>query len=182
MKRILLVLLIGGLCFSCIPLRIAPRIEDYKISQGKKFKRGLPKRQLFLFQDPKEATAFYNFVNSKFQLGDENVMDDVPFTIAQDQYFFSFYEIQIPTKHINFFPLLFDSFFNAALNIQEGEERDPEEIRKDNYYIGIEVYSDFEEDCLLENSLSRTVVLKYLRNLKNEYLVTQQNHEVLFKQ
>ncbi|SHI30014.1 hypothetical protein SAMN04487911_10117 [Arenibacter nanhaiticus] len=142
----------------------------------------MPKRQLFLFQDPKEANAFYKYVDTKFRLEGENVMDDVPFTIAQNQYFFSFYEIQIPTKHINLFPLLFDHFFNAALKIQEGVERDPEEMGKENYYIGIEVYSDFEEDCLRENSLSRTVVLKYLRNLKNEYLVTHQYHEVLFKQ
>jgi len=32
---------------SCIPLRIAPTIEDYKITEGKKFKRSLPKQEMF---------------------------------------------------------------------------------------------------------------------------------------
>ena len=54
-------------------------------------------------------------------------------------------------------------------------------IRKDNWYIAIEVYTDFEKDCLLENSLSRAAVLKYLRSLKKEYLTTHNYNETVFK-
>ena len=62
---IILVLLIFS---SCIPLRIAPNIDDYKIKVAKKFKRKLPKTNAFIFEDPKEADAFYNYINIKYNL------------------------------------------------------------------------------------------------------------------
>lgn len=55
MKKQLLVVILVIVVQSCIPLPIAPNIEDYKITKGKKFKRSLPKRQMFIFEDIKEA-------------------------------------------------------------------------------------------------------------------------------
>ena len=89
MKKQLLVVILAIVVHSCIPLRIAPNIEDYKITKGKKFKRSLPKRQMFIFEDSKEAQEFYNYVNTKFQLDHVDVYDNVPFTILDKQYFFS---------------------------------------------------------------------------------------------
>ena len=83
---------------SCIPLRIAPNIEDYRITKGKSFNRNLPKRSMFVFEDTKDANHFYNYVDTKFRLNDENVYDDVPFKINGEQYFFSFYEVEIPDQ------------------------------------------------------------------------------------
>jgi hypothetical protein len=88
MKRIIIVLSLLLMIQSCIPLRIAPNIEDYKLTQGKKFKKSLPKRHMFIFEDPKTTNQFYKYVNTKFQLQDINVFDDVPFSIAGAQYFF----------------------------------------------------------------------------------------------
>ena len=48
------------------------------------------------------------------------------------------------------------------------------------WYIAIEVYSDTEYDCLMEKSLSREAVLKYLRGLKREYLTTHNYNETVF--
>ena len=53
---------------------IAPNIEDYKITKGKDFKRSLPKREMFIFEDPKEAGHFYTYVNTKFNLDEERVL------------------------------------------------------------------------------------------------------------
>jgi hypothetical protein len=73
MKERLLLILSLFLFQACIPLRIAPSIDDYKIAKGKKFKRSLSKRQMFIFEDAKEAEEFYHFVNTKFQLNHKNV-------------------------------------------------------------------------------------------------------------
>ncbi|MBD0779719.1 hypothetical protein HPE56_18100 [Maribacter sp. ANRC-HE7] len=170
---------------SCIPLRIAPDIDDYRITRGKSFKRTLPKREMFVFEDPKVANAFYNFVDTKFILDNENVYDDVPFTIEGEQYFFSFYEVEIPDKALNLFPVVMDVFVNAALGNDEMDpifsDGDNPVSRKGHWYIAIEVYSDLEKDCLHIDSLSRERVLKYLRGLKNEYLATQNYNEIIFK-
>lgn len=184
MKRILPFIFLLAIVQSCIPLRIAPSIDDYKLTKGKKFKRGLPKRTVFIFEDPKEkkVNEFYNFVNSKFQLEHENVYDDVPFNIRGQQYFFSFYETDIPDKTINFLPIIFNAMWNSALNIEDDDnEPGPSEIRTNNYYIAIEVYNDIEKDCLEEDALSREAVLKYLRTLKKEYLSTHNYNELVFK-
>jgi len=45
----------------------------------------------------------------------------------------------------------------------------------------MEVFSDTEKDCLREGSVSRDIVLSYLRDLKNEYLATDNYNEVVFK-
>ncbi|WP_422082751.1 hypothetical protein [Ulvibacterium sp.] len=179
MSRIIPFIAISFLLYSCIPLRIAPSIDDYKITKGRKFKKGLPKRKMFIFEDPKDADQFYNYVNIKFGLNDENVYDDVPFEIAGQQYFFSFYEVEIPTKTINLIPLVIDGLLDSA--DMDPILEDAHASRIGNWYIAIEAYADFDRDCLQENSLSREAVLKYLRAIKREYLSTHNYNEVVFK-
>ncbi|NVN17085.1 hypothetical protein GUA46_01920 [Muricauda sp. HICW] len=70
MKRFLPSIFVLVLLSSCIPLRIAPNIKDYKLIQGKRFKKGLPKKSVFVFEDPKDANEFYEYINTKFQLDD----------------------------------------------------------------------------------------------------------------
>ncbi len=170
---------------SCIPLRIAPDIDDYKITKGKSFKKSLPKREMFVFEDPKEADEFYDYVNIKFQLNNENVYDDVPFEINTLTYFFSFYEVEIPDKTINLFPVVLDVFVNAALGNEDVEPIFSDDkngvTRNGHWYIAIEAYSDHEKDCLKVGSLSREVVLNYLRALKKEYISTHNYNETVFK-
>ncbi|TLF40942.1 hypothetical protein [Maribacter aurantiacus] len=164
---------------SCIPIRIAPSIEDYTISKGKKFKRQLPKRQMYIFEDPKQANEFYNYINIKYSLNDVDVWLDVPFTIEDKDFLFSFYEVEIPTKTVNLVPLAIDGVLHTA-------ELDPVmgnlyETRKGNWYIAIEVYDQNYKDCLSAEFDYRKEIIEYLVLLKNEYLVTSNYNEVLFK-
>lgn len=53
--------------------------------------------------------------------------------------------------------------------------------RKGNWYIVIEVFNDSEKDCLSEASVSQQLVLSYLRDLKKEYLATDNYNEIVFK-
>jgi len=150
------------------------------LANGKKLKKGLPKRTLFVFEDPKEADEFYHYINTKFQLNDYHVDVQVPFMLDEKTFFFSFYEVEIPTKTINLIPLALDVALNQAADIDPVFD-EVHTSRMGNWYIAIEVFSDTEKDCLSEDSVSRNLVLPYLRNLKNEYLATDNYHEVIFK-
>ncbi len=69
---------------------------------------------MFVFEDPKNRDHFYNYVETKFQLNNENVYDDVPFTLNGVQHFFSFYEVEIPTKEGNLGGVLADPILDGA--------------------------------------------------------------------
>lgn len=178
MKRILPYLLVIILFQSCIPLRVAPKIENYKVTKGQKFKKTLPEREMFVFEDPKDINHFYHYVDTRFHLNKENVYDDVPFKIDGAQYFFSFYEVKIPTKKLSVGGMFVDAIFESA---GLGPVVNEYATRKDHWYIAMEVYSDTENDCLRSTSLSREAVLKYLSTLKKEYLTTHNNNETVFK-
>tara|TARA_R110000868_G_scaffold180489_4_gene421116 strand:+ start:290 stop:910 length:621 start_codon:yes stop_codon:yes gene_type:complete len=185
MKKV--ILLVSCFCIfqSCIPLRIAPVINDYKVVKGKKFKRTLPKRQMFIFKDTKDAEQFYYYVNTKFELNHIDVYDNVPFLINGETYFFSFYEVEIPDKGIDMITPIIGVIGNSLLTF--GDERadvfneEAKMYRQGNYFIAMEVFSDLEKDCLADNSFSKEIVLKYLRELKQEYIATHNYNEVLFK-
>ncbi len=180
MKRTLLAIFVLIFLNSCIPIRIAPNIKDYKLAKGKRFKKGLPKKTVFVFEDPKDANEFYNYINTKFQLKDYCVDVQVPFSIQDNTFYFSFYEVEIPTKTINLIPMAFDVILNQTADMDPILE-EAYSSRTGNWYIAMEVFSDTEKDCLIEGSVSRDIVLSYLRDLKNEYLATDNYNEVVFK-
>lgn len=179
MKYVTVFTLLLMLLQSCIPLRVAPTIEDYRITNGKKFKRSLPKREMFVFEDPKDDAHFYNYIDVKYNLNNIEVYDNVPFIVNNTQYYFSFYEIEKATKSVDIITPIITAAVNEMLNF-ENENKELNINRVGHWYIAIEVYSDLEKDCLADNSLSRTLVLKYLRKLKKEYLSTYNYNEVLF--
>lgn len=139
---------------------------------------------MFIFEDQKETGHFYDYVNTKYQLNHENVYDDVPFEISNQQYFFSFYEVEIPDKTLNLAPVMLHLILNSALGSEDPLDDyngDGDMVRRENWYIAIEAYSDLEKDCLADDSLSREAVLKYLRALKKEYWATHNYNETVFK-
>ncbi|MBW1295147.1 hypothetical protein [Aquimarina litoralis] len=158
-------------CNSCFPTKIAPRIEDYKLTTGKKFKKQLPKRGAFIFEDPKNANEFYKFINAKFKLNDTDVRWNVPFKIAEKEFYFSFYEVERTSKTINIAPMIID----AAL---DPDDTDPglEDLytsRSGTWYIALTVNDEEFMDPLKENYPQKEEVIAYLRNLKKEYLSTR---------
>ena len=121
----------------------------------------------------------------KFELNNENVYDDVPFIVEGQQFFFSFYEIEIPDKSINLFPNCSDVFVNAALG---NEDIDPIFSDDDGGFtrkgIGLSLlkFIMIWKGIACEwNALSRETVLEYLRGLKKEYLSTNNYNETVFK-
>ena len=178
MKKILPLLLV--LVFSsCIPLRIAPTIEDYKLTKGKKFKKHLPRDNAFVFEDPKDASEFYNFINTKYSLDYQTVEYNVPIKVEGKEFFLSFYEVEIPTKTINLIPLAVDATLQS-----KGHDpilEDAQFSRKGNWYLALFVYDADMKDCLKSNYPSRPEILKHLQAIKKEYLTTNNYLEAMMK-
>ena len=155
------------LAASCIPYKIAPNIEDYKIVYANKFKRDLPGQYAFVFEDDKEVDEFYHFVNTKFELQHENVMSDVPFKVKEQTYYMSFHEREKTTETVNFLPLLIDGFISA-----EGNDPVLEEVYTSGtsyWYILITVRDSSFNDCLAPTFIDQKEVILFLRLLNLEY-------------
>jgi hypothetical protein len=65
MKKLSCYLLIL-LAYSCIPYKIAPKIDGELIVKAKKFKKDLPNFYGFVFEDTKNTDEFYKFINTKY--------------------------------------------------------------------------------------------------------------------
>lgn len=108
MKKIIL-LLILSVRFSSIPLRIATVIKTEKIIVANKFKRNLNNKFAFIFEDPKDANEFYNYLNRKYKLNHQDVAFNVPFQLKNKGYYFSFSEVEIENKTFNVLPVVADA-------------------------------------------------------------------------
>jgi len=158
----------------CIPLRIAPSIKTDKVMLAKKFKRKLPREHAFIFEDPKDANEFYNYVNTKYELQHQDVDRNVPFDVSENEVlYFSFYEVEIPNKTLNFLPLIIDG--------DDPILEDAYVSRKGNWYIAITVVDDDSNDCLKPDNIHYQSVLKYLKDLRVEYINTQNYLEALLR-
>lgn len=180
MKKLLLITVFLSLFISCIPLRIAPSIEDYKVTDGQKFRKSLPKRTVFVFEDPKDEGHFYDYINTKFNLDHYRVDVDIPIKIGEKECYFAYYEVEIPSKTLNLLPLVIDGILQTT-DTMDPVFTDTYESRTGHWYIAIEVYDREENDCLANDSLIKEPLLQYLRALKQEYIGTHNYNEVVFK-
>lgn len=179
MKKIALLIISMFLFSSCIPLRIAPNIKTDKVMVAKKFKRKLSKRHAFIFEDPKDANEFYNYVNTKYELNFHDVEWNVPFDVDGEVFYFSFYEVEIPTKTLNLLPI----FLDVTLKSVDSDPifDDAYMSRNGNWYLAITVADNEMNDCLKENYVKQEAILKYLKTMREEYLNTYNYLEALLK-
>ncbi len=170
---ILLLLIIAS---SCIPLRIAPTIKEDKVKLAKKFKRSLPKEYAFIFEDPKDANDFFNYLDARSKYKYLDADWNLPVIIADKEYFLSFHEVEKPTKYINLLPFL----FNTALNLDSNDD-EFDIVRKGNWYIALTVSDNYMRDCLNPNFKYRDEVIQYLKKLRIDYLNSHNYVEVLLR-
>ncbi|MBT8222011.1 MAG: hypothetical protein KJN96_02455, partial [Eudoraea sp.] len=86
MRKLLIgifLLLIG----SCIPIKKAPEIKDYKIVLAKRFKRDLPRKYAFVFEDEKNADEFYRFLYWKLGRLNTDIEVNLPFNVEGTTYY-----------------------------------------------------------------------------------------------
>jgi len=166
---------------SCIPYAIKPNIADYKITNGKKFKKGLPNQTVFIFEDPKDADEFYTYINVKFNKTHRDVEYNSPFKIDNQVFYLTFYEAERTTKTINLLPIVTDAVLESK-NITDGETFVNNYASRDGkWYLIISVNDESYEDALSESSLHKNKILSFLREMKHEYLATANYQEIYFK-
>lgn len=179
MKKLILLISIFGIT-SCIPVKIAPKFknQDYKIMQAKKFQRDMPKETSFIFKDSKDADEFYTYINKKYQLNNVNVGSNVPFQIEGQTLYLTYYEAERTDETVNLPLVAIDAKreSNGNSRMFEGNYKS----RTGHWYIILTVYDENIKNCLKENHSLREKTTQYLKNLKQEYLTTQNYEELLF--
>ncbi len=170
MKKLVFLLCLGLLYTSCIPLRVSPVVKDERVMKAKKFKHKLPKRYAFIFEDPKIANEFYTYINVKFSPDQNNVENNIPIVIEGETHYLSFYEVEKNTTTVNLIPIIADG-------ILENKGHDPlfgdiEYTRKGRWYLVLTVSDESYRDSLHPDDTSRDIIVRYLKDLKKEYLNT----------
>ncbi len=179
MRTLLYFVFILFLFSACFSTKIAPTIKDDKVMVAKKFKKGLPKRSSFIFEDPKNANEFYQYINNKFKLNDENVGWNVPILVNDTKYYLSFYEVERTTKTINLAPIIIDAALEPNDHIPILEELYTS--RDGKWYVVLTVSDDEFKDCLKEGYSERDEIVVLLRQLRKEYLATSDYRSLFFK-
>ena len=169
--RSIFILCITLLFYSCFPVQIAPKIENYKITKGKKFKRSLPKSHSYIFEDYKNANEFYYYINTKFQRDHQYAEDNTPIIIDHRTYYLSFYEVEKNTKIVNLTPALINGVLeNKGLSPVLNEEKTVS--RNGTWYIALVVQDAQFNDALNPKHREQKKVVAYLNSLKTEYFTT----------
>ncbi|WP_034059034.1 hypothetical protein [Lacinutrix jangbogonensis] len=179
MKNHLVIFVLALLISSCIPVKIAPDIENYKIVVAKKFKRKLPKTTSFVFNDPKDDGAFYDYLNAKFDLKHIDVGANIPFKLHNKTYYLSYSETERETKTVNLPFVIIDAKRESSGNSKLFE--DNYTARKGKWYILLTVYDDNLKNCLKPEYSNSNKVITHLEALRKEYLRTQNYLELQFK-
>lgn len=167
MKK-LFILLLATTVTSCISLRKAPSNFTHKIEVAKKFKRQFPRELAYIFEDPKDANQFYNYINIKYQLNDIDVGSNVPVVIDNKTYFITYHEAEIPDKKLNLLGIAVD----ATLIVNKIDPIFDQGYvkRVGHWFLALTVYDEDDNNCLKSKHPDRKMVLDYLNLLQNEYI------------
>ena len=176
MKYLAIVILLS-LSFSCIPLKIAPNMEHGEVVKAKRFVKELPNQYAYVFDDPKDANEFYNYINAKYQITYED--GNVPVIINERKAYLTFYEVNKETQTVNLIPILVNSSleekgYNPIL-------KDAEETRFGKWYIALTVTDEAYKDCLNPKYDNYDGVTQFVAALRQEYLTTTDYIEVYLR-
>ena len=159
MKRIAYSMLLLFLVTSCITVKKAPKIEDYKILDGKQFqKRNFTENTAFIFQNDLKMIDFRSFLADRYQLSSFKRTMRIPVLIDSLPFELFVFTPEIKQQKVN--------FIGAIIS------KDPEDITMDEEtfdYVGISVSRIDDTDCLSERSIYHNLVRRYLEDLKDEY-------------
>jgi hypothetical protein len=145
---------------------------------AKKFQRKMPRETAFIFKDSKDTEEFYNYINKKYRLNDVDVGINVPFELDGQTLYLSYHEAEHTDESVNLPFLLVDAKRDSNGNDPIFE--DNYTTRKGHWYILVTVYDDEIKNCLRDKHPMRVKTIQYLKDLKQEYLTTQNYEELLF--
>ena len=159
--RVVLILSFFLISMSCGISKQKYFIEDYILVSNAKTVLGNDGLTAFVFENNKKILSFQQFLVNKYKLQTYN-QREIPFTINNERFILHMYDNDEIVKYIN------TSDFVMKQQIPNASK-----MHNQSDFIVLSVVSDKNEDCLQETSLYQNIVVKYLKNLKEEYL----NHD-----
>jgi len=179
MKKSVLILLSIAIT-SCIPIKTAPKFKTkgYKVMDAKKFQRKMPSKTSFIFKDPKDANEFYQYINKKYRLNDNNVGFNVEFELEGLPVYLTYREVDRDDKTLNLGVIATDLAIKKSIG--STLLQDAYTSRKGHWYLILTVYDANKKNCLEDNHPLKAKTIQYLKALKQEYLTTHNYEELLF--
>ncbi|WP_179319737.1 hypothetical protein [Winogradskyella helgolandensis] len=178
MKKIIILLLVIT-ATACIPVQITPKFknQDYKVMLAKKFQKNMPRETAFIFKDSKDAEEFYNYINKKYNLNNIDVGYNVPFQLEGQTLYLSYHEAERTDKNVNLPLVLIDAKRESNGNSSLFENNYTS--RTGHWYLILTVYDENIKNCLRDQHPLKEKTIEYLKELKQEYLTTQNYEELL---
>ncbi len=165
--------------YSCIPVKIAPNLEEGKVLKARRFIPTLGNRYAYVFEDLKDANEFFKYVNAKYQISYDDLDGNIKFFMDENSYYLTFYEVNKETKTINLIPMVTDGLLEENGYSRSFENQYTSRIGK--WYIAITVTDEKMKDCLRPKYEEKAEMEKYLTELQDEYLSTAHYIEVYLK-
>lgn len=133
-------------------------IEDYTIVPNAKEILGNKGLSAFVFENNKKILPFQQFISNKFKLSSYNERE-FWVTIDNEKYKIILYDNDELMKYINTSDFALANQDPDILNVGSAVD-----------FIAISMITSRNEDCLEEGSLYETMAVKYLKQLKDEFL------------
>ena len=163
--RYLLFLLLLLNVSACIPYKIAPNYSEGKVVKGKKFIKTFKNRYVFAFNDPKEANAFYTYINYKFQTSYDDDLGNVPIRIEDELAYLTFYELEKTTETYNLFPMMVDGVLS---------ERGVDPVLESQY--NFDKYSD---PCFSSSWFASLLIIRIVVYIKCAYIQKEEKLKLM---
>ena len=156
-RRLVAFLILIIISVSCGIQKPKYTIEDYVLVPNAKKILGNDGLTAFVFENNKKILPFQQFLVNHFNLQTFN-QREIPFTINEEQFIMFIYDSDETDKYIN-----------TADFILKNQIPNASKMGNQSDFIVISVTNDKNEDCLKDDSLYQNIVIKYLKNLKEEY-------------
>lgn len=155
-KGAIVILLLGFV--SCITPRHTVEINDYTLLRNGKQVLGKEKGlTAFVFENNKRRQPFNQFVADKYGVG--NYVDVAYWVTIEDSRF----------KVMVYENAEIEKYFDTSVFMVTNVEPDSNIVGSKANFIAISVINESNEDCLSDDSLYRNMIIKYLKDLKDEY-------------
>jgi hypothetical protein len=156
-KRIFSLFIFIVLFISCGISKPKYTIDDYVLVPNAKEIIGNKGLTAFVFENNKRILPFQQFLANRFNLQTYN-QREIPFVINEQRFTLYVYDADETIKYINTFDFVL-------------KEQIPDSSKMGNQsdFIVLSVTNNRNEDCLKDGSLYQNMVIKYLKNVKEEY-------------
>lgn len=157
-KGIALTLFLVLIASSCIGARATVQIPDYILVSNGKENIGGKNLTAYIFENNVKKTQIEYFVAYKFNSA--NYFErEIWITINKDKYKLIIYDNSD-----------FEKYFSSQNYSPINEETKSDDYSSQRKFIAISMINAFNEDCLADNSLFQNIAVKFLTDLKNEYV------------